>query len=403
MKKFITFAVCAATMVSASAQIQAVKDAKKLSGKLDKIEEARTLIKGAMSNPETANDAFTYFVAGNIEWDAYDKAKSLAMINPEDPNVDQVAMLDQLLNGYNYYMKALPLDSVPNEKGQVKPKYSKDIAGKIASHVNEFYTVGATAFNNKKYYPEAYTAFLVYASASEMPIFGKSAPVIDQANIATSYFNAGLAAYSGNQVELAADAFRNARLNNYDQDDCYIYELACWQNLAQRDPSLEAEAQKHIYEIAVAGNEKFGAEKPIFLNNLVNCLVTDNKIDEALAMVNDQIQANPNAAGYYALRAYVKNRKGDEKGAEADYRSAASMQNADFETLKNSARFMLKKGQEMWNGIEGTGADADAQRKNVRDNYWNWANDVANKAASMNPNDADLNSILDSLEYLLSL
>ncbi|MDE7343374.1 MAG: hypothetical protein K2N19_05090, partial [Muribaculaceae bacterium] len=69
MKKVITMALCIAAVGSMSAQKANVDGAKKLSGKFDKIEEARNLIKQAMENPETANDANTYYVAGKIEFD----------------------------------------------------------------------------------------------------------------------------------------------------------------------------------------------------------------------------------------------------------------------------------------------------------------------------------------------
>lgn len=401
MKKVVTFALCAAAVVSASAQKQAVSDAKKLVGKTDKIEEARSLIKGAMENPETANDPFTYFVAGNIEWEAYDKARTAQMINPEDPSVKPDQMIVQLLNGYDYYLKALPLDSLPNAKGQVKPKYSKDIANKLVSHVNDFFQAGANAFNAKMYYPEAYNAFMIFGDMQNLPVLAKTTLPVDDATRATAFFNAGLGAYSGNKVMDAADAFRKSRLAGYDQPEGYIYELACWQNLAQ-DEAKAAEAQAHIYDIAKAGNDKFGTAQPVFLNNLVNCLVADNKNDEAMALIGEQLAANPDNAGLYALRGYVNVRSGKDVEAEADYRKAASFEDADFDTLKNAARMMFKRGTEIWNEIDANTADATAKRQDVRKNYWDWANEVANRAAQKNPNDSDLNDILDSIEYVLT-
>ena len=65
MKKFLTIALCFAAACSMCAQKAVVDQAKKLSGKIDKIEEARNLIKQAAANPETANDVNTYFIGGN--------------------------------------------------------------------------------------------------------------------------------------------------------------------------------------------------------------------------------------------------------------------------------------------------------------------------------------------------
>lgn len=401
MKKIFAFALCLATVAGASAQKQAVNDAKKLSGKPDQIENARALIKSAMNNPETAKDAQTYFVAGNIEWDAFDKARTVQMINPDDPSIDPVAMTEQLLNGYNYMLQALPLDSLPDEKGKVKPKYSKDIINKISSHANDFFQAGANAFNAKKYYPEAYQAFMVFADMPDMAILGKNAPAVDPATRATAYFNAGLGAYSGNQVMKAADAFRKARLAGYEEPEAYIYELACWQNAMASDPSIQADAEKNIFDIATAGNEKFGMAQPIFIKNLVNCLVTEKKMDEALALVDRQLGVTGENADLYGLRAFVNVRNDKVEAAEADYRKAGTIDGGDFDTLKSASRAIFTIGTELWNAIEGTSPEAQAQRVNVRDNYWKWAMNVAEKAAQKNPNDGDLNDLMDRIEYNL--
>ena len=64
MKKILTMALCLTAVGSMSAQKDAVDQAAKLSGKIDKISDARALINQAVSNPETANDVRTYYVAG---------------------------------------------------------------------------------------------------------------------------------------------------------------------------------------------------------------------------------------------------------------------------------------------------------------------------------------------------
>ena len=79
MKKMLTMALCLAAVASAGAQKANVEGAKKLSGKFDKIEEARNLIKQAMQNPEIKNDANTHYVAGDMELDAYDKGRHLQL------------------------------------------------------------------------------------------------------------------------------------------------------------------------------------------------------------------------------------------------------------------------------------------------------------------------------------
>ena len=401
MNRFVALALCMAAVGAASAQKANVDQASKRSGKTDQLGNARNLIKQAMENPETANDVRTYYVAGKIEFDAYDKATTAQMINPDDASAKPTVMADELLNGYKYYMKALPLDSVPNEKGKVNPKNSKNMINTIVGHANDFFTAGASYFNEKMYYPQAYEAFVTYASLPASGLMGKSASLIPAEQIATAYFNAGLSAYSGDAVEQSAEAFKNARLNGYDQPEAYIYEIACWQTIAQRDESRNQEAQDNIMAVAKAGYDKFGIEQPVFINNLINSLVVDNKIDEALSQLNEAIAANPDNAALYGLRGFVYDRAENEDASEADYRKAAEMANVDFDTLLNASKKIFRIGTNKWNEIEGASAEAATARQNVKTNYFDVAKSYAEKAGSMNPNDPGLEALMESIDYVL--
>lgn len=400
MKKILTIMLCLGAMGSLYAQKALVDQAKKLSGKADKLTEARGLIKQAMENPETQNNAETFYVAGKIEFDAFDNAYKTKMINPNDPSAQGTVMADELLNGYNYFMQALPLDGLPNEKGQVKPRFSKDISGKIKGHANDFFSAGADYFNDKKYYPEAYNAFMIYGSLPENGFIESNA--IDPSQIATAFFNAGLAAYSGDAVEESAEAFKKARLAGYDQPEAYIYEIACWQTIAQRDENRSKEAQDKIMDVAKDGNEKFGLEQPIFINNMINSMVSDGDIDGAIAELNEVIAANPDNANLYGLRGYVYDRADNNDMSEADYRKAASLPDVDFETLKNASKKLFRIGTQKLNDLEGNSPETAAARQDIKNNYFLEAQKIAEQAGTMNPNDSDLLNVLDSLEYAIT-
>lgn len=401
MNRFLTIALCLAAVGTANAQKANVDQAAKLSGKTDQLNQARSLIKQAMENPETQNDARTYYIAGKIEFDAYDNATKAKMINPDDPSAKGTAMADELLQGYKYFLKALPLDSLPNEKGQVKPRFSKDMMGKIGGHANDFFSAGADYFNNKDYYPQAFEAFMIYGELPETGMLGKMAALIDPAQIGTSFFNAGLSAYSGNAVEESAKAFKKARLAGYDQPECYIYEIACWQNIAQKDETKMKEAQANILEVAKAGNDKFGLEQPIFINNMINSMVTDGKIDQAISDLNSVIAANPENANLYGLRGYVYDRAEKDAESEADYRKAASLPDVDFETLKNASKKIFRVGTMKWNELEGSSPETTAARQDIKTNYFESAKAIAEKAESMQPDDPDIKNVLESINYAL--
>lgn len=398
MKKILTMALCLTAVGSMSAQKDAVDQAAKLSGKIDKISDARALINQAVSNPETANDVRTYYVAGKLEFDAFDEGFKKRAINPDDPAVNLIDMGNELVNGYNYFIKALPLDSVPNEKGQIKPKHSKDIISRINGHHNDYFNFGGEMFNNKHYYPEAYNAFMIYGDIPSQPWADKAVKAVPDSVVALAYHYAGIGAYSGNELQAALKAFEKARKAGITDPQNFVYEIACWQNIALRDSTLEETAKKEIEGIARAGYDQFGISNPLFLNNLVNALLQQGRNDDAVALIGTQISKTPDVPFLYGLRGYVNDRRGDDEASIADYRKASSFDNADIETLKNAAKKIYTSGTVIWNGIEGNQPE---KRQDVKVNYFEAAKAIAERAQTLDPSDNDVNYILENINYAL--
>lgn len=399
MKKILTMALCLGVTGTMFAQKAAVDQAAKLSGKADKIEEARQLIKQASENPETAKDARTYYVGGKIEYDLYDTDRKKQMINPKDASIDPEKMYKHLLDGYKMYVIAMPLDSVPDAKGKVKPKYAKDIANDLNSSFSDFWNAGGTFYNNKKYYPEAYEAFMVYGDMPKQAYANKFVKETPDSLINSAFFNAGISAYAGKAIPESIKAFKSARLNNTDNPQNYIYELACWQYLAQTDSTMEPQAQVAIEEIAQAGHKKFGINQMIFMNNLINTMLQNNRTADAMAMINEQIAAHPDKAALYGLRGYVNDRLGKDNESVEDYRKAAAMPDVDFETLKNASKKIFRTGTAKWNDLQG---NAPAERQAIKADYFEAAKEMADRAKKMNPDDSDVDNLIESLDYALT-
>ena len=365
MKRILTLALCATVAGGMFAQKAVVDQAAKLKGKADKIAEARSLIEQASKNPETANDVRTYYVGGKNEFDLYDNARTKQMINPQDKSIDPMAMAEQLINGYNMYVRALPLDSVPDEKGKIKTKHSKEIIAAFNNHFNDFFNAGGTFYNAKKFYPEAYQAFMIYGMMPQQPYAAKVVKEVPDSVINTAFFNAGLSAYAGNALPEAANAFKQGRLNNSDNPQNYIYELACWQYMVNNDSTIENQAKKEIEEIALAGFKKFGTEPMIFVNNIVNSYILENRAQEALNLVEGQLKNEPENAALYGLLGYIYDRMDNDEQSIANYMKAASFANTDYETLKNAAKKLLKTGTEKLNATEDRAA-----RQALKDQYF---------------------------------
>lgn len=400
MKKILTLTLCLAAVGSLSAQKANVDAAKKLIGKSDKIGDARKLLEEAKQNPETAEQANTWFIAGQVEYGAFDTDNITAQTVP-GASVDSVAMGRELVSAYKNFLTALPLDSLPNEKGQVKPKVSKKIAEEFAKHLNDYFNFGAYFYNKKMYYPEAYETFCTYGEIPSLPVMAKQTIVVDPEFPPLALFNAGISAYAANEVEAAAKAFRKARLAGATDPNVYIYEIASLQTLQQRDSTMKDACDDAIYNAALAGYEKFGIDPSIFVTNVLNYQIAHDRAAEGMAMLNELIDANPESGLLYGLRAYANDRMENSEAAEADYRKAAELPGTDLETLRFAAMKLYRAGTQKFNAIEGNGPEANAAREAVKEEYFDKAKAICERGLAEDPTDSNLLNVLDSINYAL--
>ena len=168
MKKvLLTAALCMAFSAS-FAQKKAVSEAQSLAkGTTPNFEEARSVIKGALENAETKDQAKTWYVAGFIEDQQFSTERTKQMLG-QQPN--EVVMYDALAKILPYFEKAYELDQQPNEKGKIKPKFTKDIKSVLsANHV--YYINGGAYYFDQKDYQKAYDFFQQYLEISDHPMF----------------------------------------------------------------------------------------------------------------------------------------------------------------------------------------------------------------------------------------
>ncbi len=369
MKKILTYALCLLTIAGVSAQ-----------------------------NPDK-KELEQMFKQGQKAFSTFDGMQVQQQINPQ--SVDKTAMSDALIEGYNIFMKLLPLDSIPNEKGQVKPKYSKKIVNTVVGHVNDFNNTAAlTYYNDKKFYPQAYEAFMIYADMPDVPAFADAGKVLPDSLRATGYFNAGIMANSGNELLKAANAFMKARIFDPQKRDAYVYEIASWQNILARDSSMTAQAEKGISDAAEAGYKAFGIKEPIFINNMINNMVNTSREAQAIELINRELASNPNNANLYGLLGFTYSRMNKEDESVDAYRKAAAQADADFETLLNAANKIFRVGQEKWNALSGNEPGA---RNEIKTNYFEASKKIAEQAQSMAKQPSSkLDNLLENINYVLT-
>lgn len=401
MKKTFIAALCLLTAGSMAAQKKAVDQAAKMAGKPDKIEEARTIIQGAMQDPETANDARTYYVAGQIEWKGYDTLKGLNALKGQ--NTLDETMAQMVENGLNYFSKAMELDPTPDAKGK-NMRFTRDILNQLGGHDWDLYSAGVNFYNGKDF-ARAYELLNASADVPGIDALKGANTLIPDSTRGQIYYLAGISAYSSKppMIDQAYKAFGNAVNMNYDEPNLYLFQIACLDAQAAGDSVRTAELYPTKMKLAKEGFDKFGVRQPNYLSYLVDDYINvQNNPQAALDFLNDAIGKNPQLSKLYSIRGYIKGRMKDDKGYLEDNLKAAEMPDADAEVLYDAARASYRYGQAMIGALGITAADA-AKRAEYIKQYLEPANTLALKAKAMDKNGTFLTKIqklIDDIDYL---
>lgn len=330
----LTVALCVAASAS-FAQKKVVNEAQSIAkGSNADFGEARTLIKGALENPETKDDAKTWYVAGFIE-DQQFNAERTKQILGQQPN--EPVMYEALYGILPYFQKAYELDQLPNEKGKVKPKYTKDIKSILSANHVYLFNGGAYYFD-KQEYKKAYDFFNQYVEISELPMFAGTQTAEKDSTFMTVQFYAAAAASLAKDSRLAIAALERAKNTPYRQYD--VYQYLCYEYGEARTAQDSVMLEKTFEE----GMQVF-PDSAFFLNNLINTYIYSNRNEKALEMLNVAIQKNPNDANLYNVmgRVYETGLK-DYANAEKNFQIALEKDPNLTDALSNIGRIYYNQG-----------------------------------------------------------
>ena len=330
----LTVALCVAASAS-FAQKKVVNEAQSIAkGSNADFGEARTLIKGALENPETKDDAKTWYVAGFIEDQQFnaERAKQILGQQPNEP-----VMYEALYGILPYFQKAYELDQLPNEKGKVKPKYTKDIKSILSANHVYLFNGGAYYFD-KQEYKKAYDFFNQYVEISELPMFAGTQTAEKDSTFMTVQFYAAAAASLAKDSRLAIAALERAKNTPYRQYD--VYQYLCYEYGEARTAQDSVMLEKTFEE----GMQVF-PDSAFFLNNLINTYIYSNRNEKALEMLNVAIQKNPNDANLYNVmgRVYETGLK-DYANAEKNFQIALEKDPNLTDALSNIGRIYYYQG-----------------------------------------------------------
>ena len=308
MKKFIFTAVLCFLVTLSFGQKKNVSAAKnELNSNPPNITEARSLINEALKNPETANDAETWYVAGRIESKQVDGEKTLEILGKQPNEEVMYGALEKIIP---YFTKAAELDQLPDAKGKVKPKFLKDIRAIIRANRSSYINAGVFDFN-KQNFQRAYENFKAFGDIPDMDMFkGEKWDIAkgDTTDLQIRFYSATAAARIPNH-HAAIAAYESLKNSTYVKNELFT-ENDIYRELARE--YLQADDSAGYEKIIKEGFAKFPNED-FYRLSMINLSISSGKTDEAVANLEDAIKQTPDNAQLYAVlgQLYSENKNSD--------------------------------------------------------------------------------------------
>lgn len=314
MKKFSFLGLCLVAAFSMSAQKSLLNEVKKTveSGSFN-YADVCSKIESITTNPETASDAEAWFVAGNAAYAHYD-ALFLKMQMGQD--IDKKEVGNAIIDGYNYMIKALPLDSVVNEKGKLKTKFSKKILKKIVENYSYYNNAGILLWEAQDY-AGAYKVWDIFVN---LPADSRMVEAGLQASpdsvVSQIVYNQALASWQIENLDNALLAFDKAYKMGYNKKNLFDYAISV-ATLAKQ-PETACRYANLAYPL-------YGNEDPMYLQVIVNDLIEKKDYAKAGEMLKGLLASNPENGEYHDLYGVICENEGRTDDALASYKKAVEL------------------------------------------------------------------------------
>lgn len=352
MKKLLSLLLLSVIIsTSAFAQKKNVKKAYKLSEAYENPDfyEAESLIEPALTEPTTAEDPYTWWVAGHI----FDR--KIAWENEkaqQGQSSDEEVKQEAAYKAYDYFIKCAELETLPNNKGKISKKYTKKLSETLAWYYRTFLIFN---YGLKQAEYEDYTATVKaldkHLSIVDLPFMkdykGNSLapkPEKDSTFYKIKFYSAIYESLSENK-DKAIEKFESIKNNGYKESEIYQYLYNLY---GEKKDSV------NMMNTLTEGIDRF-PDDVVFLGLTINIYLNNGKKQEALNLLNKAIERSPQNGEYYTIRGQVNRDLGKHDEAINDYNKAIELDN-------QKATFWYNKGEFLYN----KGLDIDAVANNTR-------------------------------------
>ena len=396
MKKLgITIGLCL-VMVSSFGQKKTVTEALRLAKDAAKpnFEEARTKIKSALQHPETKDDAKTWFTAGQIENYQFDKENTKLILGQQP---DEPVMYNALYEVFPYFLKTYELDQLPDEKGKIKPKFTKDMKSITKANL-PYYINGGAYYYEQSNYRRAYDFFDQYVNISDSRLMkdGVSAnttAAIDSNYIFANYYAAVAATTFDHQT--AVNAIKRASKFDFKRNDLFQLLFETYKN---EDDTVNME-KTLIDALTLFPNDEF------FLIHLAVLYIEAEKNDKAINYILTAIKNDPSNNQYYDVAGYIyENGFNDNAKAEEYYKKAVELNGESADSNSNLGRIYFNQAVSQLNAaLEIADVKKYNEEREKAKELFRKALPYYEKAYQINPEPMDYKIALRSIYYNLEI
>jgi len=352
---------------------------------------AREAIKLALKDSTTKNLAETWYVAGLIGNKENEVLFNKSIMKQP---FDSLAKGKALMESYDYFVQALKFDQLPDAKGRIKPRYSKD----IKTYLKDYYTTqqnliayGALLYE-KKNYEGAVKTFEAYLEIPKMPIMNNEIK-IDSTYYMISFYTAASAA-NAKMHDKAIGIYESLKDKKYETKSVYqsLYE----EYVVKKDTANFVNTLKE-------GLGKFPTDA-WFMQNLINYYIYSGKIKDALTYLDKAIEKEPSLAQYRYVKGNLEESLGNYEEARAAFDKAIELDPTQAESYAGIGRIYYNKAVKI---LEASAKIKDmkvynAEAKKAED-LFKQSLPFFKKASEVNPKEVEYKKTLKTLYYRLQM
>ncbi|WP_111322420.1 tetratricopeptide repeat protein [Algoriphagus chordae] len=371
MKKLILSMALIGATTLAFGQKKVVRSAQK-NFKSGDLTEALAEVEAATADPETGSDPATYLLKAQIETKMFGSDSSNTASTVE---TGQVAL--------DTYNKAFEMAGSDKEDGVGEEVYTEDMPG-VPDNLRPYsiYTLKNVAFDKAL---ERYNA-----EDQEMAYhFFDLAGQVDLMDT-TVHYNAGFIANDLGMFEEAKKHF-GYLLEVPDYNKLTVYYLLV------QIASGEDKNPEEAYDIIMRGREDYPEDK-VLAEYEIQLLLQLNKMDEAMASIQEALKNDPNNAGILLRSGYLREQAGDIDGALEDYKKSVVADPEFYDGNYYTGALLLEKSREILAELNSLSDEEwEAKSKSMGDEanlHYEEAIPYFEKALEIRPDNTDVMAIL---------